>query len=104
MGKEGAEKIRQFSASTQLKPPTHLMFRPPPKHIQSRHMQPKFLRLAELSQAHAERDEVCARDGDRVSDEGFADVVDAGTVEAEDVGLQEGRNGQGKASVSGLGE
>lgn len=66
---------------------THLVLRPPSEHIQRRDMQPEFFRLAKLSQAHAERDEVCARDRDGVPDEGFADVVDARSVEAEDVGL-----------------
>ena len=69
---------------------THLVLGIPCQDIQARDMQPKLFRLGELSQAHAERDEVGARDGDGLAHEGLANVVDAGPVEAEHVGLQLG--------------
>jgi hypothetical protein len=56
-------------------------------------MKAELLRLGELAEADAEGDEVGARNGDGLTDEGFADVVDAGAVETEDVGLRVGREG-----------
>jgi len=60
--------------------------------VESGDVQAELLRLGELAEADAERDEVGARDRDGLAEERLADVVDARAVQAEDVGLQVGES------------
>lgn len=65
-------------------------------------MQSELARLRELAETGAEGEEVGARDGGREVGEGEAHVVDAGSVEAEDVAVV-GRGGGGGVGGGGGG-
>lgn len=63
----------------------HLVARVRGDHVQRRHVQPEFARLGELAQAGAEREEIGPRDRGGEVGERERHVVDARSVQTEDV-------------------
>lgn len=70
---------------------THLVLGVATEDVEAGDVQAELFRFGEFAEADAQGDQVGAGDGDGLADHFFADVVDAGAVETEDVGLWESR-------------
>lgn len=81
----------------------HLVARVRGNHIQRRHVQPEFARLGELAQAGAEREEIGSRDRGCEVGERERHVVDARSVQAEDVSGGRRRVVAAAAGAAGMG-
>lgn len=81
----------------------HLVARVRGDHVQRRHMQPKFARLGKLSQAGAQREQVGPRDRGGEVGERERHVVDARSVQAEDMPAGRGRVAAAAVGIGGGG-
>lgn len=83
MGLDHITAVQERHLAVGLDP--HLVARVRGDHVQRCHVQPKFARLGEFAQAGAEREQVRPGDGGGEIGERKRHVVDARSVQAEDV-------------------